>query len=65
MPASGDIQGRCTNCVRLGRQCVAVKVEVMEALDVLGGGETPENILQVQRLIGMYDDRLIHIKSGS
>ncbi|KIV84016.1 hypothetical protein PV11_05992 [Exophiala sideris] len=52
MPAVGDPQGRCSNCVRLGRQCVAVKVEVMEALDILGEDETPENILQVQRLIG-------------
>ncbi|KAI1613274.1 hypothetical protein EDD36DRAFT_260356 [Exophiala viscosa] len=65
MPATGDAQGRCTNCVRLGRQCVAVKVEVMEALDVLGGDETPENILQVQRLIGTYDDRLSQINSGT
>jgi hypothetical protein len=30
-----------------------VKVEVMEALDALGEQGTPENILQVQKLIGI------------
>jgi len=46
----------CGNCVRLGRQCVAVKVEVMEALDALGEAATPDGIARVQRLIG-------HVKS--
>ncbi|RFU34512.1 hypothetical protein B7463_g1802, partial [Scytalidium lignicola] len=57
MPSPGDEQGRCASCVRLGRQCVAVKVEVMQALDTLGEERTPEGIIRVQRLIG-------HIKCG-
>lgn len=53
MPSKGDPLGRCASCVRLGYHCVVVKVEVMEALDALGEDGTPENILQVQRLIGI------------
>jgi hypothetical protein len=53
MPSFDDARGRCANCVRLGRQCVAVKVEVMEALDTLGEDATPEGIIRAQRLIGM------------
>ena len=53
MPCFEDEQGRCAKCVRLDRQCVAVKVEVMEALDILGEERTPEGIFRVQRLIGM------------
>lgn len=63
MPANGDPLGRCANCVRLGYQCVVVKVEVMEALDTLGEDGTPENILHVQRLIGKYDRRLTEVNS--
>ncbi|OAG39525.1 hypothetical protein AYO21_06169 [Fonsecaea monophora] len=57
-PAVGDPLRRCANCVRLGYPCVVVKVEVMEALDILGEDGTPENILRVQRLIG-------HVKTGT
>jgi len=54
----------CGNCVRLGRQCVAVKVEVMEALDALGEAATPDGIARVQRLIGHVKSDMPAIKSS-
>ncbi len=53
MRSKTDNSGKCANCVRRNHDCVAVKVEVMQALDALGNDAASGGVQLPQNIIGM------------